>query len=433
MAAPAREEFKRDFAKNTPLTGGRALRVEHQFGRVSVRTHAGSEVQVRATIRCSAPTADQARRGADDVQIAVEDGMVRTTYPRNWPRNVSYSTDLDITMPQTAPLSLSNRFGATEVFSLHAAATITSGNGSVTLLAGRGRHRIENSFGPVEVRGNEGDVTIHNGNGAVTAIDINGAVEVSNRFGNIRAVNARGLTVRSNNAHVEAENIGGPVNITNTFGRVTVTDGKGDAIVQNQNGEIVVNGVNGLADLHTTFAGVTVSRVGKGLTVRAQNSNVRGDTIGESATVETTFGSVDLRNVRGGARVSAGNSSIKLTSIGGNIYAKSSFNGITIADAAGPVTVDNQNGSVTVEAKAGGGCKPVALRTTFAPIRVTIPRGSGYNLTARTTFGRIHVDPAVQVLVSGDLSQGSLTGKIGAGGCELQLTGQNGNVDILSR
>jgi hypothetical protein len=436
-AAQAREEFKRDFSKTAALAAGRPLRVEHAHGRVSVKTHALAEARIVASIRCSAPTAAEAQACAGRVQINVSESAagvaVRTEYPQNW-RNISYRVDMDITMPQASPLELRNRFGSTDVAGLHAAATIVSGNGPVTFLSGRGNHRIENSFGAVDVRTNEGDITIQSGNGPVTAIDVNGLVQITNRFDRVRAVNAtRGLTVRSNNGTIEAENIGGAVNITNSFGRVTVSEAKGDVTVQNQNGDVAVNGAAGVASLNTTFASVTGGRFARTLAVRAQNSHVRVDGVNESATVDTTFGGVDLRNVRGGARVTAGNSPIKLTAIGGEIYAKSTFAGITIADAAGPVTVENQNGSVVVDTKAGAGCKPVSLRTTFAPIKVSIAKGAGYNLTARTTFGRITTDPGVQVTVSGEISQNGLTGRIGGGGCDLQLIGQNASIDILSR
>ena len=140
-------------------------------------------------------------------------------------------------------------------------------------------------------------------------------------------------------------------------------------------------------------------------------AQITGDTVAESATVETTFGGVDLRDVKGGARVTAGNSSIRLTGIGGEAYAKTTFNGITISDVAGPVTVENQNGSVIVDARRGAKCQPISLHTTFGPIRVTVPAGAGYNVTARTSFGRIHSD--AEITVTGDLSPDSLTGKIG--------------------
>lgn len=436
--ATAREESRRDFSKTVPLTAGRAVRVEHRHGRVSIHTHSRNDVQVQAVIRCSAPTADEARACADQVRINVQESSsgvsVRTEYPQNWRNNISYAVDCDITMPANAPLDLRNQFGSVDVSSIQSDAVIRNGNGNVALLASRGRHRVENAFGSIEVRNNDGDVTIVNGNGAVTAIDITGAVDITNRFGSIRAANVgRTLTVKGNNNSVEVDNVGGLANISNSFNRVTVTGAKNDVIVQNQNGEIVANDIAGNADLRTSFASINAMRLSKNLTVRAQNTQVRAETVGETATVETTFGSVDLRNVRGAARVTSGNSPIKLTGVGGEIYAKSSFNSITILDSPGPVTVEGQNGAVVVDAKSAGTCKPLSLGTTFGLIRVTVPRGLGYNLTAQTTFGRIHTDPGVQVTVSGDIGQNRLTGKIGAGGCDLRLLGQNSNIDILSR
>jgi hypothetical protein len=436
LSAFAREESKREFSKTFALPAGRSLRVDNRNGRVSIRTHARPEAQIHVTIRCSAPAADEARRCADAIQIVADEasGAVRTVYPNNWRGDFSYNVDYDITMPATAGLELRNRFGNTDVSNLQASATINSANGSVTFLSGRGRQRIENSFGNVEVRNNDGDVTVNNGNGSVIAADITGAVDVTNRFGNTRVVNpGRGVTIHSNNGAIEAQNVGGTAVISNSFGRVVVTDAKSDVTVQNQNGEIVVNGIAGIADLHTTFASVTVSRIGKALTVRAQNASVRGDTLNESAAVDTTFGSVDLRNVKGSARVTTANSPVRLADIGGEVFAKATFAGVTVTDAGGPITVENQNGSVVVESKAGARCQPVSLRTSFGPIRVTIPRNAGYNLSARTSFGRIHTDPGTSITISGDIAPDVLNGKIGPGGCDLRLMGHNTNIDILTR
>ena len=221
---------------------------------------------------------------------------------------------------------------------------------------------------------------------------------------------------------------GGTV-VTNSFGQVVVSTVKADLKVQNQNGEVRAHDVTGSAELATSFAPIQFSRIGKTLTVRASNSTITGDTMGESATVETTFGGVDLRGVKGSARVMAGNSSIRLTGIGGETYAKTSFNGVTISDAAGPITVESANGSVTVESKGGQNCQPISLRTSFGPIRVTAPSGRGYNLTARTSFGRINSD--FDLTVTGEVSKQDLTGKIGGGGCELRLMDQNGDIEIL--
>ncbi len=432
MTAHAREEYRRDFRKTVALTGGRSFRVENSLGAISIRTHNKGEVEIQAAIRCSASTASEARSFCDQIQIVVDaGGSVRTQYPNHYNnRNLSYGVDYEILIPETAPLEVRNRFGSVTVINLRAPGAIFNNNGPVYLSGGRGRLQIENSFGSVEVRTNDGDLSVRNGNGAVTANDISGAVDITNRFGNVRVTNAgRGVTVHSNNGEIEVANVGGVATISNSFGGVTVSDAKSDVIVQNQNGEVRVTGVTGTADLHTTFNRVGFSRIGKALTVRASNSTISGDTVGDSATVETSFGGVELRGVKAGARVTAGNSSIRLSGIGGEVYAKTSFNGVTVSDAAGPVTVENQNGSVTVDAKAGQKCQPISLHTSFGPIRVAIPSGASYNVTARTSFGRIHSDADMTVL--GEISGDEVRGRIGAGGCELRLMNQNGSIDIV--
>ena len=435
MTAFAREEFKRDFQKTVPLAAGRSFRIESSNGSLNIHTQPKGEVAIRASLRCSADTAAEAKSFCERIQIGVQESAtgvsVRTEYPseRNH-RNLGFQVDYDITMPDTSPLDVRNRFGSVSVVNVHAPGSINNANGRVSLSGGKGRQEIEDAFGEVEVRGNDGDVSVRNGNSVVTATDITGTVDISNRFGAVRVTNAgRGVTIRSNNSGVEVQNAGGPVVIDNSFGAVTVMDTKSDATVRNQNGGILARGITGTADLHTTFGQVTVSRIGKGLTVRANNATVIGDTVGENAAVETSFGVVDLRGVKGGAKVTSGNSSIRLNGIGGEVFAKTTFNGVTVIDAAGPITVENQNGSVTVDAKAGQRCQPISLHTSFGPMRVTLPSGLGYNVTAGTSFGRIHSD--FEMTVSGEMSHSALTGKIGGGGCDLRLMGQNGSIDIL--
>jgi hypothetical protein len=436
----AREEYKRDFQKTVALPGGRSLRVEHSNGSVNVRTQARNEVAVQAAIRCSADTADNARRFCDQIQIRVEESGsgvdIRTEYPKNgngfWQRNMSYSANLEIQMPETAPLELHNRFGSVTVQKLRAAATINNNNGNVVLTQGTGRQRVQNSFGNVEVTVNDGDVTVVNNNGWVRASDISGTAEVTNRFGDVRVTNVgKSLTVHGGNSKVEVEHVGGIALVTTSFADVRVWDAKSDVTVHNQNGKVEANSVAGMADLETSFAAIKFTGIGKGVRVVAQNSSVTGDTVGETATVQTSFANVDLRAVKGGARVTAGNSGIRMAGIGGEAYAKTSFAGVTVEDAAGPVTVENANGSVTVSATAGQSCRPIAIQTSFAPIRVAVPAGSGYTVSGKTSFGRIHSEQ--EMAVSGALTADSVSGKIAGGGCEMRLTNQNGNIDIVKR
>jgi hypothetical protein len=435
-AAFARQEITRDFQKTAALPAGRTLRVVHSLGNVTVRTQAKGELSVQAAMRCSGDR-DDVRSFCDKIQIRVDESptgiVVRTEYPHTGGftgfRNLSYSVSLDITMPETAPLELRNRFGSVTVQNLHAAAKIDNDNGRVSFLNGRGRQRIDNSFGDVEVRTNEGDVTVVNTNGMVTASDITGTLEVGNGFGDVRVTNiGRGLIIHSGNGKVEAGHVTGILQISDSFGDVRVWDAKAGVTVQNQNGKVEAMEIAGAADLRTSFATVNFSRMGKDVTVRGQNASVIGAMVAGSVNAETSFGVVDLREVKGGARVIAGNTEVRLSDIAGEVYAKTSFAGVTVQGAGGPITVESANGSVTAAPKPGP-CKPVSLATSFGPIRVTIPGNAGYNVTGKTSFGRIHSE--AEMTVSGNISTDEITGRIGSGGCELRLMNQNGNIDIL--
>jgi len=76
----------------------------------------------------------------------------------------------------------------------------------------------------------------------------------------------------------------------------------------------------------------------------------------------------------------------------------------------------------------GNACRDISLKTSFSSIRVRIPDGFGYNLTAHTSFGRITSE--VPVTSTGTVGGDSLNGTIGNGGCKLQLTDTNGSIEI---
>ena len=75
----------------------------------------------------------------------------------------------------------------------------------------------------------------------------------------------------------------------------------------------------------------------------------------------------------------------------------------------------------------GGPCKPVALRTTFSSIKVSVPSNASYTVNARTTFGRINSSLPI---TSTTLSDETVVGTIGGGSCRMELANSNGSITI---
>src|SRR5262249_32549486 len=154
---------------------------------VTVRTHAGNDASITATIRCSANSAEEAKRCAEAVEIRIDESAsgatVRTIYPHEerqrgfFNNSISFGADYDVVIPQHTPLDLRNRFGNVDVSGVRAGGSINGGNGRITLTSSAGRQTVDSSFAEVEVRQNDGDVIVRNGNGTLIATDITGSAE----------------------------------------------------------------------------------------------------------------------------------------------------------------------------------------------------------------------------------------------------------------
>ena len=77
------------------------------------------------------------------------------------------------------------------------------------------------------------------------------------------------------------------------------------------------------------------------------------------------------------------------------------------------------------------GCNRISVKTSFAPIRVSLPESVGYTVSARTSFGKISTE--MPLTTTGAVGGDSLSGKIGDGRCEATLTNSNGNIDLVKQ
>src|SRR5205823_7266334 len=97
---------------------------------------------------------------------------IKTRYPEIHRRgeSISYSVDLDVTVPANAPLLVKNRFGSIDAAGVRAASEFVNAQGSIDARDFSGRQRIENSFGSIKLQNSGGDTTLVNSNGSVTEI-----------------------------------------------------------------------------------------------------------------------------------------------------------------------------------------------------------------------------------------------------------------------
>src|SRR6185295_8016685 len=111
----------------------------------------------------SADSRSEASMLADRIEIDVQesagtiaittrspDMLIRETQRGGRNRNVSFSVDYGLLVPERLPVNLRNRFGDIAVSGMKGGGSIVNASGRVTAVDGGGRYDIENRFGFVE-------------------------------------------------------------------------------------------------------------------------------------------------------------------------------------------------------------------------------------------------------------------------------------------
>lgn len=390
IAAPAfADRYENELRARTTWHGGRVT-IEHSFGRVTVSTSPGNDVDVRGTVRSS----DEALGKA--IRFAVsEDGngvSIRTVYPeRHLSGNISWSADLHVTIPENAPLMLRNKFGSIEVSGLHAPSEVVNSMGSIDLRDSSGAQRVQNAFGSVIVQ------------------NIGGALRVDNANGSVRVDHVRG-----------------PVTVNNRFASVRVDDAAGDVTVNGANGSVEVTGVGGSANVKNAFGSTRFANIGSNLTVDSSNGRIEGSNVKGDAAITGSFGSIDVHGIHGSAAITNANGSVSADDIGGDASVNTSFASVFLRGVSGAVSVENANGAIGVSGLRAP-CHDVSLKTSFSSIKVDVAPNSGYRVEARTIFGSVNTDVPITITRKSD---SNLTGTIGNGGCKMDLVNSNGSITI---
>lgn len=381
--------------------------ISNANGKVSLRDARGGQ-----RIESSFGPIEVSRVGGGDTDLTGSNGPV---------------TALDV----DGPLSVKNRFGPVTAQRVKGPVEITSSNGEIFVEEAGGNSRITGSFGRIAVRGVTGTLDIQNQNGEVQLAKVSGTVKVRNSFGGVEVSDTGAPDVENSNGRIRVRDVRGAVVLRTTFGEVDASNLPADATVSTSNGAITLLNVGGAVDVRGSFGPIRVTNTKKGAKVVAENAGVSLSDVGGPAYVKTSFGLVEASRIDGELTVENSNGAVKASAIKGGASVRTSFAAVSLDGVSGRIDVDNQNGAVDVRGlgAAAGKCFPVALRSTFAPIRIYLPDGEGFQVNARTSFGKINSE--IPLTVSGSMSPDSMTGKIGSGQCDLTLANSNGNIDLL--
>ncbi|MBK5259853.1 MAG: hypothetical protein JJE51_09685 [Thermoanaerobaculia bacterium] len=415
VAAAARAEdraqrYESKLVRTITWRGG-PISIDHRFGSVSVIGSSDDHILVRSTIRSSEP--DLAKKIA---VVVTEEGngvAIRTEFPEGkikGSKHFSFSIDYRIDVPERALLKVENRFGSIDVTGMKGKSELINSQGSISVRDVDGPVVATNQFGSISISSADGGAILRNQNGSIQARDVDGRIDITNRFGSINLATIGGnATVRNTNGSVDIRDVNGDLDVTNAFADLTVTSIDGSVRATGTNGRMELRDIRGNVTVTHAYGDVELTSVGGSVSVSGQNVSVEGHDIRHNATITSTYGGV------------------KLNDVGGNVSVRASFSPVFIEELGGSVDVQNQNASIVVGGLTGTRCQNIVLRSNQSSIKVRLPEGASYKVTARTAMGRITSRVPIRTSVS---TEESLTGVIGGGKCTLDLVNANGSITI---
>lgn len=400
------------------------LRLENSFGSLEVAGQQGdAEVSNQnGTVQI-----------ADvDGQLSLRNRFGRVTVVRV-KRFEFTGNNADVSLTTSGPASVTTSFGAVEASGIAGDLRVQNNNGPVTARGVAGQAELATGYAALSFEDVKKSVRCSGTNARVTGRKIGENVEVVNTFGPVELSDIGGMAdVQNTNAAVRLREVRGKADVRNRFGDVDCAGMGGDLSVANQNGAVTLSNIEGGVDVRNSFGAVKVTRAKRGAKVQSGNGAVSISDC-PSAYVRTSFGLVETSRITGDVTIENQNGAVRVGDVRGAANVRTSFASAVLEGVGGSVDVDNQNGSVEVHelVPPTKGCNRLSVKTSFAPIRISLPESVGYVVTARTSFGKISTE--MPFTTSGAVGGDSLFGKIGDGRCEVLLTNSNGNIDLVKQ
>jgi DUF4097 and DUF4098 domain-containing protein YvlB len=343
------------------------LDVATQSGSISITGADANECRLTARIVARAPTEEEARDLAEQVELrpaADSDTLkIRADKP-DLANNRSLSVSYTLTVPQRMSVLAVSDYGGLEIVGMHGSVKGKSGSGSIRAEGIQGPLDLNTSYGSITCRDLAGPTTLlHSGSGSITVAELKGSAKLVTSYGSISCTGGSGeqLDLKSGSGSIKLSGL--------AFGNcLAVTD----------YGGVICNDFQGNA-----------------LKLRSSSGSVRlGAARAGTVDLHTSYGRVEARQITTG-----------------EILANSGSGGIEILCSE----------ACPADLKA-------TAKSSYGSIAFQAPPRFAGAVHLATDYGSVHTE--LPITVTGGLDKNNVAGKIGAGTGSLDLQTASGSIDL---
>lgn len=360
-------KYEKTVQRSAPLPAGSTLVAKTSLGFVTITGADVADCNVMAEICGRAPTEEEARELAEQVEITLETVGNTLTVKADKPatkHNRSISISYTITVPRQTHIECASSYGAIKVIGINA-----------------------------DVRGNTSS-------GSITAENIEGAVNLDTSYGSVKCRNISGkeLAVKSSSGSITAEAVKGAARLNTSYGSITCKDvSNGDIQLKSSSGSIHLTNVSfGDCDVHTSYGSIDADELkGNSIKLHSDSGGIHVTTASaDTIDASTSYGRIMGREITTG-----------------NLTAKS---------GSGNLDVDCSDAT-----PAG---ITATLETSYGSIDFTAPPAFAGQVDLSTSYGSVRTSRPITII--GQISKKQLKGTIGEGNGKLHLQTSSGSINL---
>jgi len=275
--------YERTATQEAPRGTSTVLDVQTEFGSIAVTGSETETFKIEARIAGHAPTEEEARELAEQVEIKAEpvgDTLkVRARKP-DLKNNRSVSVSYTISSPGRMNVNCNSSYGSITVADIEGTVNGKSTNGSIKADNIQGTTDLDTLYGSITCNTIAGkSVTLRSTNGSITIADCKGTLKADTSYGSIacRRYSDGDLSLKSTNGRIELTDASfGSCDADTSYGSVACAHVKGDRIkLQSNNGNVELDdGQAGRIEMSTSYGGIKAGQVTTGdLAARSGNGS----------------------------------------------------------------------------------------------------------------------------------------------------------------
>jgi DUF4097 and DUF4098 domain-containing protein YvlB len=306
--------------------------------------------------------------------------------------------------------------------------------------------QVRNSTGEIRVSEIDGNLDLSTTQRDVEVRDCTGQFKISTRYAESRLTNLVGNVNLDSRGKVYIDGVKGDVTATDEYESLEIRNVDGKVQVSTNEGKIHLENIAKPVIIDSRGTEVDVQDLQDSLKISASHRNVDIANVDSNVAIESSYASISLKGIKGNLDIRSNSDSINAADIGGSLRLRARGSGIRVNEIRGPLDVQTTLKDVTVDDFADSciitneyagisasshrlGRGDVVLKNRNGDVDLFIPEDASFAIDATARNGRVESNYE-GLKPRSNADTGVLKSRVKTGGPNISLETNYGSIRI---